>query len=150
MKSILLFSLALLVAPLGASPAPKTLPRATRTQIETLLRHPQLQSAHIGVAVVALGKAKSPADFPAVAYDDKTQPLVFARDAQKRFLPASNFKLFTAAWVLQQLGPQKTFVTRALKSQVAAVKPGGWPTATAYPSIITLFGDGDPRFRAPI
>jgi D-alanyl-D-alanine carboxypeptidase/D-alanyl-D-alanine-endopeptidase (penicillin-binding protein 4) len=144
-----LFSLLFCVAPAfsgwgHAAPAPKTLPRATQIQIEALLRHPQLQNAHVGVAVVALGQAKTPTQFPAVPYDKGAEPLLFARDSQKRFLPASNWKLFTAAWVLHQLGPKQTFTTRAVGTQVLAMRAGSWPSATPYPSIVTLYGDGDP------
>ena len=144
MKPIFLLSLALLARSVVAAPAPKTLPRATQLKIESLLRHPQLQNAHVGVAIVALGQANSPAQFPAAPYDNKIQPLLFERDSKKHFLPASNFKLFTAAWVLHQLGPQRTFVTRAIQTSIVAAKVGAWPSGTPYPSVITLFGDGDP------
>jgi D-alanyl-D-alanine carboxypeptidase/D-alanyl-D-alanine-endopeptidase (penicillin-binding protein 4) len=141
-KPALLLSLSF-AAPALAAPAPKSLPPATQKRIEELLRNPALQSAHIGLAVVALGKAQ-PGQFPAAGYDGGAQPLLFARDEKKRFLPASNFKLFTAAWVLNQLGPTKTFTTRAILTKVMAMRVGSWPTGTPYPSVLTLYGDGDP------
>ncbi len=131
-------------SPLWAAPAPKSLPRATRLQIEALLRHPGVQSGHIGLAIVALGSAKSPAQFPAAPYDGFSQPLLFERDAKKRFLPASNMKLFTAAWSLQQLGPDARFTTRVVQTQLLATRAGAWPINTPYPTVMTLYGDGDP------
>ncbi|HEX8464573.1 MAG TPA: D-alanyl-D-alanine carboxypeptidase/D-alanyl-D-alanine-endopeptidase [Abditibacterium sp.] len=148
MKKLFLLSLCF-VKPLFAAPAPRALPPATRFQIEKLLRHPALASAHVGVAVVALGRAASPAQFPAAPYDGAAQPLLFGRDSDKRFTPASNFKLFTAAWVLQQLGPDYRFRTRAVRTNVLAMRVGSWPTGVPYPSIITLYGDGDPSFSIP-
>ncbi|PQV64172.1 D-alanyl-D-alanine carboxypeptidase [Abditibacterium utsteinense] len=149
MKKPLLFALVLgFSAPLFASPAPKTLPATTRAQIEALLRHPDVQTGHIGLAIVALGKAKSPAQFPAAPYDNHAQPLLFERDSQKRFLPASNMKLFTAAWALQQLGPDARFTTRVVQTQFLATRAGAWPANTPYPSAVTLYGDGDPSLSS--
>lgn len=139
-----MFVLGLLSAPVWAAPAPRALPAATQKKLEALLRHPQLQSGRVGIAVVALGRAPSSAQFPAARYDGGAQPLLFARDALKRFTPASNFKLFTAAWVLHQLGPDKTFVTRVVKAPPVGVRPGAWPQSVPLPSIVTLYGDGDP------
>jgi D-alanyl-D-alanine carboxypeptidase/D-alanyl-D-alanine-endopeptidase (penicillin-binding protein 4) len=96
---------------------------------------------------VALGKA-TPAQFPVASYDDKAQPLLFGRDEQKRFLPASNVKLFTAAWALQELGADKTFLTRAIRTDVLAMRAGSWPTGIPYPSVLTLYGDGDPSLTS--
>ncbi len=127
-----------------AAPAPKALPAATRTQIEALLRHPDLQSAHIGLAIVALGSAKTPAQFPATHYDGHAQPLLFGQGEKKRFTPASNFKLFTAAWALQQLGPNAKFTTRIVQTRPLATRAGAWPNGVPYPNIVTLYGDGDP------
>ena len=92
-----------------AAPAPRALPLATQTKIRALLDAPEMQAGHIGVLISALGTANTPQDFPAAPYDDKTQPLLFAQDADKRFLPASNMKLFTSAMALKVLGPEKTF-----------------------------------------
>ncbi len=149
MKKSLLFALILgFTSPLLAAPAPQSLPAKTRAQIEALLRHPGIQSAHIGLAVVALGSAKTPAQFPATHYDGYAQPLLFGRDEQKRFTPASNFKLFTAAWALQQLGPNAVFTTRVVETKPLATRPGAWPVGVPYPGIATLYGDGDPSLSS--
>ena len=149
MHKPLLLAFALgLTSRLWAAPAPKSLPAKTRLQIEALLRHPDIQSGHIGLAIVALGQAKSPAQFPAAPYDAHAQPLLFERDSKKRFLPASNMKLFTAAWALAQLGPDARFTTRIVQTQPMAVHAGAWPTNTPYPSVLTLYGDGDPSLSS--
>ena len=131
-----------------AAPAPQTLPRATQTQIESLLRHPGLQNARVGVAVVALGQAKTPAQFPAVPYDNGAQPLLFGRDETKRFTPASNFKLFTAAWALQTLGAKTTLTTQVTAAPATFVKPGAWPDSEPTPTVLTLIGGGDPSLES--
>ncbi len=116
-----------------AAPAPRALPLATQTKIRALLDAPEMQAGHIGVLISALGTANTPQDFPAAPYDDKTQPLLFAQDADKRFLPASNMKLFTSAMALKVLGPEKTFTTRAVHCDS--------PNEPIY-----LVGSGDPSF----
>ena len=69
-------------------------------------------------------------------YDDKTQPILFAQDADKRFLPASNMKLFTAAMAFKVMGPEKTFAT-TVYSKV---------NDFSQPSHLWLIGGGDPSF----
>ncbi len=137
-----------IASPVYASPAPRVLPAKTRAQIEALLRHPGVQSGHIGLAIVALGRATSPAQFPAAPYDTRAQPLLFERDSKKRFLPASNMKLFTAAWTLAQLGPDARFTTRIVQTEPLAMRTGSWPANTPYPGIVTLYGDGDPSLSS--
>ncbi len=131
-----------------AAPAPQTLPPATQAEIESLLRHPGLANARIGVSVVALGEAKNPAQFPAVAYDDGAQPLLFGRDETKRFTPASNFKLFTATWVLKTLGPKTTLETQVLGAPSEFISEGSWPTGETPPTVLTLIGGGDPSLES--
>ena len=135
-------------APALAAPAPTALPAATRLEIESLLRHPGVQNARVGVAIVALGQAKSPAQFPAVAYDDNAQPLLFGRDETKRFTPASNFKLFTATWALQTLGPKTTLDTQVLAAPAEFINPGSWPKGEQPPTVLTLVGGGDPSLSS--
>lgn len=130
-----------------AAPAPTALPPATQSQIESLLRHPGLQNARVGVAVVALGEAKTLAQFPALPYDNGAQPLLFGRDETKRFTPASNFKLFTATWALKTLGPKATLQTQVLAAPVEFLKEGSWPVNEKTPTVLTLIGDGDPSLR---
>lgn len=116
-----------------AAPAPRALPAATETKIRALLNAPEMQSGHVGLLISALGTADTPQTFPAAPYDDKAQPVLFANDADKRFLPASNMKLFTSAMALKVLGPDKTFTTKILR--------GGFNN-----SDIALQGGGDPSF----
>lgn len=150
MKRFLLLcgTVAVLGTAVLAKPAPKTLPGATRKALEKLLQRPEIQSGHIGLAVVALGEARDAKQFPAAPYDQGTQPLVFARDETKRFLPASNMKLLTATWVLKQAGPEATFSTRVLASDVQFLRPDIWPQGAASPIVLTLVGDGDPSLVA--
>ena len=131
-----------------AAPAPQALPSATRAQIESLLRHPGIQNARVGVAIVALGEAKSPAQFPAVAYDDGAQPLLFGRDETKRFTPASNFKLFTATWAMKTLGAKTTLPTQVVAAPVEWVREGSWPVNEKVPTVLTLIGGGDPSLSS--
>ena len=145
MKLFFTGALALCVAVTAlAAPAPSTLPRATQLEIEGLLRHPGLRNARVGVAVVALGEAKTPAQFPAAPYDNGAQPLLFGRDETKRFTPASNFKLFTASWALKTLGAKTTLQTRITAAPAQFVLPGAWPDSETPPTVLTLEGGGDP------
>lgn len=129
-----------------AAPAPRALPPQTRAQIETLLRAPEIQSAHVGVAVVALGEATNAAQFAAKPYDGGAQPLLFGIQENKRFLPASNMKLFTGAWVLSALKPETRLQTQVLSAPVEFVDEGSWPRTMPDPIVVTLVGGGDPSF----
>jgi len=108
------------------------------------LRDANLQNAHVGVAVVALGRVESPDFMPVRPFAGGAQPLLFSRDGDKRFLPASNFKLFTAAWALQSLGAGHTFATRAVLAPLRFFKEGAWPVGEAMPLSVRLEGEGDP------
>lgn len=59
----------------------------------------------------------------------KTGKVVYSRDENRLFLPASNMKLFTTALALEQLGPDYRFITRIVED------PGG---------DLVLVGSGDP------
>ena len=131
-----------------AAPAPTQLPRATRLEIESLLRHPGIQNARIGISVVALGAAKTPAQFPAAPYDNGAQPLLFGRDETKRFTPASNFKLFTSTWALKTLGPKTTLVTQVAAAPAKFIQAGAWPDSEPTPTVLTLIGGGDPSLES--
>ena len=134
--------------PVIAAPAPTALPRATQLEIESLLRHPGIQNARVGISVVALGEAKTPAQFPAAPYDNGAQPLLFGRDETKRFTPASNFKLFTSAWALKTLGPKTTLTTQITAAPAKFVKAGAWPDSEPTPIVLTLVGGGDPSLES--
>jgi D-alanyl-D-alanine carboxypeptidase/D-alanyl-D-alanine-endopeptidase (penicillin-binding protein 4) len=119
-----------------AAPAPAKLPSGAEAKLRAILNDPALHDAHIGVSIVALGTAENSETFPSRPYDDQTQPRLFEADAQKRFMPASNVKLFTAALALQKLGAEHTFETA-----VAADAPvvDGEVRGNLY-----LIGGGDP------
>ncbi len=144
MKFFAVCALALSALTACAAPAPTRLPPATQTEIERLLRHPGLQDGRVGVAITALGEAKSPAQFPARPYDGGAQPLLFGRDETKRFTPASNFKLLTAAWVLKTLGPNARFETQVLGADAEFINESAWPATEKTPTVVTLIGGGDP------
>ena len=131
-----------------AAPAPTKLPPATQTQIESLLRHPGIRDGRVGVAIVALGEAKNAAQFPAAAYDNGVQPLLFGHDETKRFMPASNFKLFTATWALKTLGAKTTLATQVLAAPAQFINPGSWPDREKPPTVLTLVGGGDPSLSS--
>ena len=131
-----------------AAPAPTQLPPATQLEIESLLRHPGIRNARVGVCVVALGEAKTPAQFPARPYDNGAEPLLFGRDETKRFTPASNFKLFTASWALQTLGAKTTLETQITAAPAKFIKAGAWPDSEPTPTVLTLVGGGDPSLQS--
>lgn len=135
-----------MTAPLASAQttAPTKLPPSTQARIEAILRDPNLQSAHVGVAVVALGRAANTGSIRVTPFAKGSQPLLWSRDGDKRFVPASNFKLFTAAWALESLGANHFFETRASIASLRFVREGVLPTGTAAPLAITLEGEGDP------
>ncbi len=67
--------------------------------------------------------------------------LVFSRNADRLFVPASNAKLLTTALALERLGPDFRFETRVLAS--AAPDAGG-----RIAGDIRLMGGGDPNLSA--
>ena len=114
---------------------PTALPAATLARLNTLLASPEMADAHVGVCIRGLGKVENAADFPSKPYADKSQPMLFSSDGDKRFLPASNMKLFTAALALGTLGSEKTFETRVFTQSSTRFEEG----ATLY-----IVGGGDP------
>ena len=100
---LLATALALVPAPLHAqiTDAPPPLetanePSPLATVVEDAIDPEELQNGFWGVKVTS-------AETGAVRYE---------REAEKRFVPASNVKLYTAAAVLDQLGPDYRFTTR--------------------------------------
>lgn len=138
-------ALGLFVLPASAqSAAPIKLPASAQAKIEAILRDPNLQSGHVGVAVVALGRSTNISSIRVQPFAQGAQPLLFSSDGDKRFIPASNFKLFTAAWALESLGASYTFQTRATMAPVEFGSSVVLPTGMAAPVALTLDGDGDP------
>jgi D-alanyl-D-alanine carboxypeptidase/D-alanyl-D-alanine-endopeptidase (penicillin-binding protein 4) len=116
--------------------APTALPPDVETRLRAILADPQVRQAHIGVSVKALGTAADVKVFPSQPYLDRSQPILWEQDAQKRFIPASNTKLYTAALALKYLGAQYTFPTRLA---VAGKRVGSTLHSSLY-----IIGGGDP------
>jgi D-alanyl-D-alanine carboxypeptidase/D-alanyl-D-alanine-endopeptidase (penicillin-binding protein 4) len=132
---------ALLLVPLSLAPAtaqqngapeakPRTLasePRtllALQTSIAALLDQPQFAAARLGARIIT-----------------SEGNVVFERDADKLFTPASNMKLYTTAAALDAFGPDFKF-----KTSVYAAKPAGKDGVLRGDLI--LYGRGDPNLSA--
>jgi len=126
------------VAPADPEPAPKALPPVTEARLKELLADPAVGQAHIGLSIVALGKAATPQAFPAQPYEQNQQPVLFEVDGAKRYMSASNAKLYTAALALKILGPDATLSTRVATDSLVPVE-GGIVNGNIY-----LLGGGDP------
>ena len=74
--------------------------------------------------------------------DMQTGEVLFALNADKFFVPASNTKLFTTALAFLRLGPNYRFVTR--------VEANAAPDATGRVRELRLIGGGDPNLSARI
>jgi D-alanyl-D-alanine carboxypeptidase/D-alanyl-D-alanine-endopeptidase (penicillin-binding protein 4) len=124
-------SLGLLVA-LGAIPRPQaagtpweqTQIERVRAGVDAALGAPELRGAHVGF----------------VALDTVGGTLLYARNADDEFSPASNLKLLTGSAALQDLGPGFTFVTTV--SAIAA------PVAGVVAGDLYLRGGGDAQLSA--
>ncbi|HEX5432351.1 MAG TPA: D-alanyl-D-alanine carboxypeptidase, partial [Bryobacteraceae bacterium] len=80
---------------------------------------PLAARASIGIQVLAL----------------KTGKVLYSRNEDRFFLPASNMKLFTTAMALERLGPDYRFITRIVE------EPGG---------DLALVGSGDPSLSGRV
>ena len=94
-------------------------PSLTR-QIESILRRSDARRGHWGIEVVRLRDGK----------------VLFTRDADRLYLPASNMKLFTTAAALEKLGPDFAFRT--------TVEADDAPDAEGRIQDLLLVGRGDP------
>jgi D-alanyl-D-alanine carboxypeptidase/D-alanyl-D-alanine-endopeptidase (penicillin-binding protein 4) len=106
----------------NASPARTALAQ----DLDRLLDAPPLDHSFAGAMVVSL----------------KTGETLYARNADRRFMPASNTKLFTSAAALEYLGPMTTFETRA----VLRGKPGA--DSKTWAGNLALIGGGDPSLSS--
>ena len=80
----------------GASVTPIRGEAALATRLDRLLEDPALERAHVGLAVQVA----------------ETGEVLYESEAEKRFVPASNTKIVTAAVALDALGPDFRWTTR--------------------------------------
>ncbi|MGH7729301.1 MAG: D-alanyl-D-alanine carboxypeptidase, partial [Vulcanimicrobiaceae bacterium] len=88
---------------------------------------PALESAHVGIFAV----------------QSQTGRVLYARDAEVAFQPASTLKLLVGSLALERLGPDFRFTTRAVLAGPPEVPANG-----AYPGELVLVGGGDPFLSA--
>lgn len=117
------FALAL-QSSLAAVPAANTLPELQRS-LATKLETTRLSGAHWGVEIVSLNSGKT----------------LFATNATKLFVPASNTKLFTAALALDRLGADHRLAT-TLRVRESPDTNG------TLKGDLSVGGGGDPTFTA--
>ena len=104
----------------GAEAKPTARPPSLAHQIEAILRRSEARRGHWGIEVVRLRDGK----------------LLYARDADHLYLPASNLKLFTTAAALEKLGLDFVFRT--------TVEAESAPDAEGRVQDLFLVGRGDP------
>jgi D-alanyl-D-alanine carboxypeptidase/D-alanyl-D-alanine-endopeptidase (penicillin-binding protein 4) len=120
------------------------LPNSTLQQLRALLSNPGLSDARVGVSILALGKVDNKQQFPSRPF--LAGPLaLFEQDADKRFMPASNMKLYTAALALKILGSKKRFTTRVFGQR--QIPPDQRPSLMSRPGPLILVGGGDPALN---
>lgn len=95
-------------------------PRSLVRRIEAMLRRSEARRGQWGIEVIRLSDGK----------------VLYTRDAEHLFLPASNMKLFTTAAAVEKLGPE--FVFRTTVESAAA------PDADGRVDDLYLVGRGDP------
>jgi D-alanyl-D-alanine carboxypeptidase/D-alanyl-D-alanine-endopeptidase (penicillin-binding protein 4) len=120
------------------APAP-SLPDPLRTRLDAVLDDPSLARGFTGAVVVAAGTRPTEAVrqglFGLAPYLGNARPELYARNADRSFVPASNLKLFTTAAALDRLGADHTFATWLFAAPLDA--EGGVPA-------LYLVGGGDP------
>ena len=109
----------------GQQQAPPATIAALRDAISALLDQPRFASARWGVLVVSSTSGE----------------VVFARDEDKSFTPASNMKLYTTAAALDALGPDFK-----IETSVYATRPAGRDGILRGDLI--LYGRGDPNLSS--
>jgi serine-type D-Ala-D-Ala carboxypeptidase/endopeptidase (penicillin-binding protein 4) len=92
------------------------------SRVDALANQPALSRARLGILVETL--APNPSD----------RQVIYTRDAQRYFVPASNVKLLTTAAALQQLGPNFAIATSL------------YTTTTDGQTTLYAVGRGDPTF----
>ncbi len=107
-------------AGLCAEAKPAAKPATLGQKIESILRANEARRGHWGIEVVRLSDGK----------------VLYSRNAEQLFLPASNMKLFTTAAAVERLGPDFRFRT--------TVEADAGPGPDGRVSDIYLVGRGDP------
>src|SRR5262245_19054913 len=125
----ILLSVSLSLIPALAQQTPSTINRpATLTELQSriaaLLDQPKFASARWGARIIT-----------------PEGRVVFERDADKAFTPASNMKLYTTAAALDALGPDFR-----IRTSVYATKPIN--TLGVLPGDLIVYGRGDPNLSA--
>ncbi len=122
-----LFLIALALSPaLGAEKAKKRRPLLLAQRIDSILREKDARRGFWGIDVVRLPDGK----------------VLYARDADHLFLPASNQKLFTTAAAIEKLGPDYVFRT--------TVESEAPPDAAGKVGDLILVGRGDPNIGSRV
>jgi len=106
-----------------ASTTPSSVLPVLRSKISIVLANPSIQRGSVGVKIMSLD----------------TGDVVYERDAEKYFMPASNMKSFTIAAFLDKLGPDHRIVT----SVYGTSKPD---SDGVLAGDLIIFGRGDPSF----
>lgn len=96
-------------------------PEELRRRLRRLLDDPVLSRAHVGLVVTVA----------------ETGRVLYERAPHRRFVPASNAKLFTAAAALHELGPDHRWTTRLVAT--GPIRDG------TLDGDLWLVGGGDPR-----
>lgn len=109
--------------PPPAPPKPSKPIQRLQTELEAILSDPLLASSNVGVKVVSLG----------------TGEVLYEKDAEKLYHPASTMKLITAATALVKLGPNHRFHTTLYMGHLEG---------NQTPRNIYLKGGGDPVFNS--
>ncbi|MEM1425841.1 MAG: D-alanyl-D-alanine carboxypeptidase, partial [Cyanobacteria bacterium P01_H01_bin.130] len=108
-----------LTIPWTASAAQALCPAELPARVEAIAARPELNHARLGVQVETMDGE-----------------VVYSRQGDRFFLPASNMKLFSTAAVLTALGPDYRIPTQIY---------GRWDPVTDLP-IVRVIGQGDPSF----
>lgn len=117
---LLTFAVLSSTLPAAEVPSRNAGPRSLVRQIETILRRSEARRGHWGIEIVHLSDGR----------------VLYSRDAEHLFLPASNMKLFTTAAAVEALGPDYAFRT--------TVETAAPPDADGRVGDLILVGRGDP------
>jgi D-alanyl-D-alanine carboxypeptidase/D-alanyl-D-alanine-endopeptidase (penicillin-binding protein 4) len=112
---------ALVVPPLGGAPWTTLDANALGADLDRVLAAPTLRSAHVGLLVESAGDGR----------------VLYARNADQAFAPASTLKLVTGGTALDRLGPDYHFATQLARAPLSG---GG--------DELILHGGGDPLLKS--